>query len=73
MIESHPGFRTAFVQASDECGLADYFRDCVLPLFSMPMSRWPGCCAGNCLPCARTLVAVALRTYVLLGVEPQQS
>jgi hypothetical protein len=73
MIEDHPQFASAFAQASHEAGLADYFRPLVLPLFNMPLSQWPGCCAGNCLPCARTLVAVALKTYDLLGVEPQQS
>ncbi len=73
MIEDHPQFRTAFDQASDEFGLASYFQDLVLPLFSMPVTQWPGCCAGNCLPCAQTLVAVALRTCQLLEVDPPRS
>ena len=72
-IEDHPQFAAAFAQAGDEAGLADYFRPLVLPLFDMPLSQWPGCCAGNCLPCAQTLVAVALKTYSLLGQEPRQA
>jgi len=69
-IEDHPDFNGAFRQASDEAGLADYFQPCVLPLFNIPLAQWPGCCGGNCLPCAQTLVAVALRTCRLLEVEP---
>jgi hypothetical protein len=72
-IEAHPQFVAAFMQASDEAGLADYFRPLVLPLFNMPFTQWPGCCAGNCLPCAQTLVAVALKTYSLLGLEPREA
>ena len=72
-LEDHPQFDAALAQASEESGLADYFRPLVLPLFNMPLSQWPGCCAGNCLPCAQTLVAVALRTYGLLGQEPRQA
>lgn len=73
MIEAHPGFHAAFRQASEEQGLADYFQDCVLPLFAMPVTQWPGCCAGNCLPCAQTLVAVALRTCQLLELDPPRT
>jgi hypothetical protein len=73
MIEDHPDFAAAFAESSDASGLADYFRPLVLPLFDMPMSQWPGCCAGNCLPCAQTLVAVALGTYARLGLSPREA
>jgi hypothetical protein len=63
-------FVLALARASDESNLQDYYRDCVKPLFNMPMSQWPMCCGGGCEPCAQTLVAVALRTCELLEVDP---
>lgn len=59
-------FSSALAQASAELGLKEYYRDCVRPLFSMPITQWPQCCAGGCEPCAQTLVAVALRVQELL-------
>jgi hypothetical protein len=60
-------FATALAQASSEIGLQEYYRSCVRPLFAMPRSQWPECCAGGCEPCAQTLVAVARRVHELLG------
>lgn len=71
MIDKNsPEFINALAQASDEIGLQDYYRDCVRPLFSMPMTQWPTCCGGGCEPCSQTLVAVARRTCQLLKVDP---
>lgn len=63
-------FLNALAQASSELGLEDYYQPCVRPLFSMPMSQWPMCCAGRCEPCAQSLVNVAVRMCELLGVDP---
>jgi Na+-translocating ferredoxin:NAD+ oxidoreductase RNF subunit RnfB len=57
----------ALVQASEEVGLQDYYRDMVRPLLRMPRSQWPSCCGAGCEPCAQTLVAVAERVNDLLG------
>jgi len=65
-------FSDALAQASSESGLQDYYRDCVRPLLSMPMTQWPTCCGGGCEPCAQILVAVALRVCELLHVDAQQ-
>ena len=62
-------FGAALAQASREIGLQEYYRDCVRPLFAMPRSQWPECCAGGCEPCAQTLVAVAQRVHELLGTS----
>jgi hypothetical protein len=56
----------ALVQASQEIGLQDYYRDMVRPLLRMPRAQWPSCCGGGCEPCAQTLVAVAERVRALL-------
>jgi hypothetical protein len=56
----------ALVQASEEVGLQDYYRDMVRPLLRMPREQWPSCCGGGCEPCAQTLVAVAERVRSLL-------
>jgi len=56
----------ALVQASEEVGLQDYYRDMVRPLLRMPREQWPSCCGGGCEPCAQTLVAVAERVRALL-------
>jgi hypothetical protein len=71
-LKASPEFSAALAQASDELGLQDYYRDCVRPLFSMPMSQWPMCCGGGCQPCAQDLVAVACRVCDLLGIDPLQ-
>lgn len=62
-------FTAALTQASEELGLPDYYRSCVRPLFMMPITQWPTCCAGRCDPCAQTLVAVASRICDLLGID----
>jgi hypothetical protein len=64
-----PELEAALVQASDQIGLQDYYRDLVRPLLGLPESSWPSCCAGNCEPCSLTLVAVARRVHELLGVR----
>ena len=65
-----PAFEAALAAASDQLGLQPYYRSCVRPLFGMPMSQWPTCCAGGCEPCARVLIAVADRICQLLNVDP---
>jgi hypothetical protein len=57
----------ALTQASEQFGLAPYYRDMVRPLLRMPRSQWPSCCGGGCEPCALTLVQVAARVLELLG------
>jgi hypothetical protein len=59
----------ALAQASDENGLAVYYRDIVRPLLREPY-RWPRCCGGGCEPCAEQLIRVAKRTLVLCGRDP---
>lgn len=56
----------ALAQASDENGLAEYYRDCVRPLLREPYA-WPRCCGGGCEPCSEQLIRVAIRTLELLG------
>lgn len=56
----------ALEQASDELGLASYYRDCVRPLLAQPREQWPACCGGTCEPCSQLLVRVAERTLFLL-------
>ena len=41
----------AIARASEEFGLASYYRDLVRPILRMPRERWPECCAGRCEPC----------------------
>ena len=57
----------ALVQASEELGLQDYYRDMVRPLLRMPRTQWPSCCGGGCEPCAQMLVAVAERVQSLMA------
>ena len=57
----------ALVQASEELGLQDYYRDMVRPLLRMPRTQWPSCCGGGCEPCAQLLVAVAERVQSLMA------
>jgi hypothetical protein len=64
-----PEFIQALQRAGDELGLADYYRPCVRPLFTMPTSQWPLCCGGSCEPCSQLLVVVADRVCNLLGVD----
>lgn len=65
-----PEFDIALAQAGEECGLQDYYRDCVRPLFMMPMTQWPTCCGRNCEPCALLLVQVAARICQILAIDP---
>lgn len=58
---------SALEQASDELGLASYYRDCVRPLLEQPREQWPTCCGGTCEPCSQLLVRVADRTLSLLA------
>jgi hypothetical protein len=56
----------ALARASDEVGLASYYRDCVRPLLTQPREQWPTCCGGGCEPCSQILVLVAERVQALL-------
>ena len=56
----------ALAQASDENGLATYYRDIVRPLLREPYN-WPRCCGGGCEPCSEQLIRVAKLTLELLG------
>ena len=60
----------ALEKASDELGLASYYRDCVRPLLAQPREQWPTCCGGNCEPCSQLLVRVADRVQALLAATP---
>jgi hypothetical protein len=62
-----PAFEAALAKACDELALAEWYRDCVRPLFQMPETQWPRCCGRGCEPCAEQLVAVARRIQELLG------
>lgn len=68
-LRQHVGFEAALARASDELRLADYYRDCVRPLFNMPQTQWPRCCGRGCEPCAEQLIAVAERVAQLLANE----
>lgn len=59
----------AIARASEEFGLASYYRDLVRPILRMPRERWPECCAGRCEPCNQVLVAVADRVLQEVGEE----
>jgi hypothetical protein len=50
----------AIAEASDEIGLASYYRSCVVPLMSLDEDRMPSCCGAGCEPCNETLCEVAL-------------
>jgi len=67
-----PEFNAALQQAGEECGLQDYYRDCVRPLLLMPMTQWPTCCGSNCEPCSQILVSVAARVCELLDIDPHE-
>jgi hypothetical protein len=62
-----PELDAALARASDEVGLAPWYRDCVRPLLNMPEERWPRCCGRGCEPCSEMLVAVAERVRELLA------
>jgi hypothetical protein len=64
-------FDAALNRASEEVGLQDYYRSCVRPLFSLPVSYWPSCCGARCEPCMQVVVAVAYRVCDLLNVDPK--
>jgi hypothetical protein len=66
-----PELEAALAAASDEFGLAEYYRDCVRPILGTTRDRWPRCCGGNCEPCAQTLCAVAGRVHERLGFADQ--
>jgi hypothetical protein len=66
-----PEVDIALKQAAQECGLQDYYRDCVRPLLTMPVTQWPTCCGSNCQPCSLLLVLAATRICALLGIDPQ--
>jgi hypothetical protein len=57
----------ALERASDELGLASYYRDCVRPLLAQPREQWPRCCGGQCEPCSQLLINVADRALALLA------
>ncbi|AKV03505.1 hypothetical protein AKJ09_10168 [Labilithrix luteola] len=68
----------ALARASEENGLAEYYRDIVRPLIrdnshnshnSDGEGRWPRCCGGGCEPCAEQLIRVAKRTLELMKSE----
>jgi len=59
----------ALERASDELGLASYYRDCVRPLLAQPREQWPICCGGGCEPCSQILVLVADRVETILEEE----
>lgn len=63
-------FQAALDRAGEELGLQDYYRSCVRPLFTLPVSHWPTCCGSRCEPCMQVVVAVAYRVCELLGVDP---
>ena len=66
-----PEVEHALATASDEVGLADYYRDCVRPLLGTPSTSWPRCCGGRCEPCAETLCAVARQVHSVLGIADE--
>jgi hypothetical protein len=64
-----PEVEAALAAASDEFGLAEYYRDCVRPILGTARGTWPRCCGGNCEPCAETLCAVAGRVHERLRLS----
>jgi hypothetical protein len=68
-LPSTPELEAALLQASAEMGLQEYYRDIVRPLLGVGPDRWPRCCGGSCEPCAETLIRVARRVHVLLGID----
>jgi hypothetical protein len=68
-----PEVERALTLASEEVGLADYYRDCVRPILGTPSSEWPVCCGGQCEPCAETLCSVVRRVHSMLGIPDETS
>ena len=60
----------AIERASEELGLATWYRSCVGPILHLEEDDFPSCCGGNCEPCNGTLVEVALRARRILGDVP---
>jgi hypothetical protein len=65
-----PAFAAALQRAGEELELPSYYRSCVRPLLTMPITQWPTCCGGSCDPCTQRLTAVADRVCELLDVSP---
>jgi hypothetical protein len=59
--EERARVRAAVDEASEEVGLATWYRSSVMPLMKLPESQFPECCGGGCEPCASTLTEVAVR------------
>lgn len=68
-----PELEGALAAASEEVGLAEYYRDCVRPILGTARATWPRCCGGGCEPCAETLCAVAERVHARLGLPDDPS
>lgn len=66
-MPSTPALESALTRASEENGLAEWYRDCVRPLLVMPETSWPRCCGHSCEPCSEQLKRVARRTLDLLA------
>jgi hypothetical protein len=58
--------------ASDERGLAPYYRDCLRPLLRDPEGAWPRCCGDGCEPCNMVLCEVAARALTLMGTPRRE-
>ncbi len=58
----------AIAEASEELGLASYYRSIVKPLVRNPQGPRPRCCGAGCEPCSDTLSQVADRALQLLGI-----
>lgn len=59
----------AIEEASEELGLASWYRSCVGPLLHLHEDRFPSCCGGQCEPCNQVLTDVALRARRILGID----
>jgi hypothetical protein len=62
----------AIQAASDEVGLAPYYRDCLRPLLRDPEGFWPRCCGDGCEPCNQVLCDAAARALRLLGTPRRE-
>lgn len=69
MKTEHERIRDAVEMASEEHGLASWYRSCAVPLVTLDPARYPSCCGGECEPCNELLVSVALRARELLRDE----
>ena len=59
----------AIDEASEELGLASWYRSCVGPLLHLHEDRFPSCCGGQCEPCNQVLGEVALLARRRLGID----